>query len=116
MIVTGAWWDLVDDLSAHLVGGVLAGYPDETAPVVRRGRPTRALAPAYVGHLPVLRGAETDLDLLTCAIERDLDDTSFWLRKAIGWSLVSTPGSKPPGCRVRRRRVTRSLSRRETAP
>jgi 3-methyladenine DNA glycosylase AlkD len=32
-------------------------------------------------------GEATDLDLLTFAIERNLDDPSFWLRKAIGWAL-----------------------------
>ena len=24
LIVTGAWWDVVDEIAAHLVGGVLA--------------------------------------------------------------------------------------------
>jgi 3-methyladenine DNA glycosylase AlkD len=32
-------------------------------------------------------GADTDLDLLTWAVEENVDDTSFWLRKAIGWAL-----------------------------
>jgi len=32
-------------------------------------------------------GAETDLGLLSYAIEANVDDTSFWLRKAIGWAL-----------------------------
>ena len=30
---------------------------------------------------------ETDLDLLRFSIESNVDDTSFWLRKAIGWAL-----------------------------
>jgi len=32
-------------------------------------------------------GTDTDLDLLSYAIEANIDDTSFWLRKAIGWAL-----------------------------
>ena len=31
--------------------------------------------------------AETDTDLLHDVIEANLDDRSFWLRKAIGWAL-----------------------------
>jgi 3-methyladenine DNA glycosylase AlkD len=30
---------------------------------------------------------DADVDLLTFAIERNLVDPSFWLRKAIGWAL-----------------------------
>jgi 3-methyladenine DNA glycosylase AlkD len=30
MIVTGAWWDLVDALATHRVGGVLHAHPKET--------------------------------------------------------------------------------------
>ena len=28
LVVTGAWWDHVDEVAAHLVGGVLAGHRD----------------------------------------------------------------------------------------
>ena len=37
---------------------------------------------SQLGH-----GADTDLDLLMFAIEHNLDDSSFWLRKATGWAL-----------------------------
>ena len=35
----------------------------------------------------ISHGTDVDRDLLTFAIERNLDDPSFWLRKAIGWAL-----------------------------
>lgn len=35
LVRTGAWWDLVDDIASHLVGGVLLTHHDMTAPVVR---------------------------------------------------------------------------------
>jgi 3-methyladenine DNA glycosylase AlkD len=88
LIVTGAWWDVVDVIAAHLVGGVLAGHRAEATPVLRAWavdddlwlRRTSVLC--QLGH-----GLDTDLDLLTYAIEQNLEDTSFWLRKAIGWAL-----------------------------
>ena len=35
LVVTGAWWDHVDEVAAHLVGGVLAGHRPEVTPVMR---------------------------------------------------------------------------------
>ena len=35
LIVTGAWWDVVDDVATHLVGDVLAGHRSSATPVVR---------------------------------------------------------------------------------
>ena len=35
LVVTGAWWDLVDPVATHLVGGVLHAHRPEATPVVR---------------------------------------------------------------------------------
>ncbi|MBO0845990.1 MAG: DNA alkylation repair protein [Nocardioides sp.] len=88
LVVTGAWWDVVDVIAQHLVGAVLAAD---------RPAATRVLRTWAVDHDLWLRrtsvicqlahGSDTDLDLLTFAIERNLDDPSFWLRKAIGSAL-----------------------------
>ena len=32
LVVTGAWWDHVDEVAAHLVGGVLAGHRRRSRP------------------------------------------------------------------------------------
>ena len=88
LVVTGAWWDLVDVVAGHLVGGVLAGHRPDATPVILAWavdedlwlRRTAVLS--QLGH-----GADTDLDLLMFAIEHNLDDSSFWLRKATGWAL-----------------------------
>ncbi len=48
----------------------------------------------------LLRKGDTDLALLTFAIERNLDDTSFWLRKAIGWSLRQYARTDPAWVRA----------------
>jgi 3-methyladenine DNA glycosylase AlkD len=88
LIVTGAWWDLVDETASHLVGTALATDPAAVTPVVREWTtdPDVWLRRASV-ICQLRRREETDLDLLHDAIEANVDDPSFWLRKAIGWAL-----------------------------
>jgi 3-methyladenine DNA glycosylase AlkD len=66
LIVTGAWWDYVDEL-AHRVGDLLLGWPAEVRPAL----------------------------LLTIAIESAIDDRDFFLRKAIGWALRDYARTNP---------------------
>jgi 3-methyladenine DNA glycosylase AlkD len=88
LIVTGAWWDLVDETASHLVGTALATDPAAVTPVVREWMtdPDVWLRRASV-ICQLRRREETDLDLLHDAIVANVDDPSFWLRKAIGWAL-----------------------------
>ena len=88
LITTGAWWDLVDTVAADLVGGVLTSYRRKTTPIVRSWVTSDDLWLRRASVICQLKhGADTDLDLLSYAIESNVDDTSFWLRKAIGWAL-----------------------------
>jgi 3-methyladenine DNA glycosylase AlkD len=88
LIVTGAWWDVVDETAQHLVGACLMADRRRVTAVVRSWAVDddqwrrRTAVICQLGH-----GADVDRDLLTYAIERNLDDPSFWLRKAIGWAL-----------------------------
>jgi len=88
LVVRGAWWDVVDEIAQHLVGvclladrarvtGVMRAWAVEDDPWLRRTAVICQLA----------HGAEVDRELLCFAIEHNLDDPSFWLRKAIGWAL-----------------------------
>jgi 3-methyladenine DNA glycosylase AlkD len=88
LIVTGAWWDYVDDIASHRVGPILKGYP---APMRRK-----MLAWSKSSNLWKRRTAilcqlgfkeETDLKLLYACIEPSLASQEFFLRKAIGWAL-----------------------------
>ena len=59
---------------------------------------------------------DTDPELLRDVITANLDDTSFWLRKAIGWALRDYSRSNPQWVRAEVDRLgTRlsGLSRRE---
>jgi 3-methyladenine DNA glycosylase AlkD len=101
LVVTGAWWDHVDEVASHLVGGVLAGHRPEVTPVMRAWardddlwvRRTAVLS--QVGHQ-----GDTDTDLLHDVVEANLDDRSFWLRKAIGWALREYSKTDPEWVRA----------------
>ena len=88
LVVTGAWWDVVDETAQHLVGDALARHRPEVTPVVREWTVDADLWLRRTSVICQLRHREhTDLDLLHDAIEANVSDESFWLRKAIGWAL-----------------------------
>lgn len=88
LIVTGAWWDLVDDLATHRVGPLLRAFPDELTPVLRAWAVD---ADRWKRRTSVICqvGAKTATDtaLLSHCIEANIADRDFFLRKAIGWAL-----------------------------
>ena len=87
LIVTGAWWDYVDDLATHCVGPILAAHPDEAS----RMRAWAADDDLWLRRTAILAqlhfGADTDRRLLIDCIEPNLADREFFIRKAIGWAL-----------------------------
>jgi 3-methyladenine DNA glycosylase AlkD len=88
MIVTGAWWDVVDNLAGHGLGTVLRDDPRRMKPVMRRWARDEDLwkrRAAILCQLSLKR--ETDLDLLYDCIEPNLAEKDFFIRKAIGWAL-----------------------------
>ena len=54
--------------------------------------------------------ADTDVDLLRTAIEANVDDRSFWLRKAIGWALREYAKTDPAWVRAEVTRLGERLS------
>lgn len=87
MVVTGAWWDLVDE-TAHVVGEALAADPTTMKPLLRQWATETDLWLRRVAILSQLWAKhDTDRDLLSLAIDGSLDDRDFFARKAIGWAL-----------------------------
>ncbi|MET9347505.1 DNA alkylation repair protein [Streptomyces termitum] len=87
LVTTVSWWDTVDHLAAHVVGGLVAADPalaramdawiDDADPWTAR-----------TALLHQLRFKEaTDARRLFAYCLRRAADTDFFLRKAIGWSL-----------------------------
>ena len=88
LIVTGAWWDLVDSVAAHRIGGLLRSYPDVMRKEMRAWSVCGDLwkrRSSILSQLTFKR--ETDLSLLYECIEPSLASKEFFLRKAIGWAL-----------------------------
>jgi 3-methyladenine DNA glycosylase AlkD len=92
LIVTGAWWDHVDDLASHHVGDILAAHRVPTTRVLREWMVADDLWLRRTAILAQLRhrGA-TDGGLLRDALEANLEGSAFgrefFIRKAVGWAL-----------------------------
>jgi 3-methyladenine DNA glycosylase AlkD len=115
-IVTGAWWDHVDEIASRLVGPALRADPVSVTPVLRTWirSPDRWLRRTAV--ICQLGSHErTDLSLLTEAIEANLDDGDFFLRKGIGWALRQYARTDPEWVRtfVAAHPALSALSRKE---
>lgn len=88
MIVSGAWWDLVDSLASHQIGGLLRRHPLKMARVLRGwagGDDIWKRRSAILAQLGFKSG--TDRKLLYDCIEPSLGRPEFFLRKGIGWAL-----------------------------
>lgn len=92
LVLTGAWWDVVDEIAGHLVGPIVTAHRSTEA--------QRMMAWAEDDHLWLRRTAilhqlgckdDTDSELLAATIEPNLATSrfgdQFWIRKAIGWAL-----------------------------
>ncbi|TDD98258.1 DNA alkylation repair protein [Jiangella asiatica] len=88
LIVTGAWWDHVDEVAIGSVGPLLLAHRDAVTPVVRAWvrdadrwrRRTSIICQIGAKH-------RTDVALLTDAVLANAADSDFFLRKGIGWAL-----------------------------
>jgi 3-methyladenine DNA glycosylase AlkD len=101
LVVTGAWWDLVDEIASHLVGDILAVHRAEATPLLRRWMVDEDPWLRRTAILSQIRHrGETDTGLLHDAIDANVDDPSFWLRKAIGWALRSHAYTDPAWVRA----------------
>jgi 3-methyladenine DNA glycosylase AlkD len=84
LIVTGAWWDLVDPIATRRLEEL---WPD-VVPVLREWSVSEDLWLRRSAILAqVHRKAQTDFALLAELIEPNRGDREFFIRKAIGWAL-----------------------------
>jgi len=87
MVVTGAWWDLVDGI-APVFGELLRKHPAQIRRVMRAWSTDENMWKRRISIICQLTlKRETDLDLLYANIEPNLSDREFFIRKAIGWAL-----------------------------
>jgi len=88
LVVTGAWWDVVDEVATHLVRDVLEGSPEVEGLRLREWATDEDL---WVRRSAIIcqvgRKERLDQELLADVIEPNLADRDFFIRKAIGWAL-----------------------------
>lgn len=101
MIVDGAWWDHVDAVAIHLVGPILRAHHTEVVPTIRRWA-TAEDRWRRRSSVIVQNGAKhsTDTGLLAFAIEANVDDPDFFIRKGIGWALREYAKANPEWVRA----------------
>ncbi len=92
LIVTGAWWDLVDTIAGNRVGPILRAFPDRVSPVMRAWALEEDLWLRRTAILSQLGSKEaTDNELLRYVLEENLAGSlhgqDFFVRKAVGWAL-----------------------------
>jgi 3-methyladenine DNA glycosylase AlkD len=88
LIVTGAWWDFVDEVAAGMLGELLDRDGAALAPVLRRWAHDDVMWRRRAAIVSQVRRKErTDLALLYDCIEPSRGEREFFLRKGIGWAL-----------------------------
>ena len=96
LITTKSWWDTVDALAIHVVGGILKRHPKEVAKWNRRWITSKDL---WLNRTAILFQnrwkKDTDKALLFANIERHAGHKDFFIRKAIGWALRELAATDP---------------------
>ncbi|WP_216206697.1 DNA alkylation repair protein [Amycolatopsis aidingensis] len=116
LIVTGAWWDFVDELAARRVGPILRAAPETTDPLLRRwARDADRWKRRTAVICQLGSKQDTRVGLLEYCVEANIDDPDFFLRKGIGWALRQHARVDPEWVRrfVRAHPGLSPLSRRE---
>jgi 3-methyladenine DNA glycosylase AlkD len=88
LIRAGAWWDVVDEITTHLVRDTLLGQPATERPRMLEWARSEDLwlrRAAIISQVGASAG--TDPRLLAGVIEPNIADREFFIRKAIGWAL-----------------------------
>ena len=90
MVVTGAWWDYVDEVATHRLRELLENYPSELTPAMRSWSLDENMWKRRSSIIcQINRKDQTDLALLFDCIDSNLSHPDFFIRKGIGWALRS---------------------------
>ncbi|MEQ1876684.1 MAG: DNA alkylation repair protein [Bdellovibrionia bacterium] len=88
LIVSGQWWDFVDDIASHRVGYILESEPTAMKKMMLKWSRDENMWKRRTSIICQLGfKADTDLKLLYACIEPSLGSKEFFLQKAIGWAL-----------------------------
>ena len=100
LIVSGAWWDLVDGLATHTIAELLGRHPEpmrDTLLAWSHGADLWLRRTSIICQVSFKRA--TDQQLLYACIRPSLAERDFFLRKAIGWALREYAKAMPEAVR-----------------
>ena len=90
IVVSGAWWDYVDEVATHRLRELLELYPKDIACSMRSwSRDENMWKRRSAIICQINRKEETDLCLRFDCIDPNLSHPDFFIRKGIGWALRS---------------------------
>lgn len=96
MVISKSWWDTVDGVASWLIGTTFRRHPDLIVPNTRRWMDSGNIWLQRCCLIFQLKyKEETDTDLLFSYIEELSGNKTFWIRKAIGWSLREYSKTNP---------------------
>ena len=96
MVVNKSWWDTVDGIAGWLVGPLFRKYPDLIVPETTKWMNSGNIWLQRTCLLYQLNYKKnTDTGILFRFIEELSGETSFWIRKAIGWILREYSKTNP---------------------
>jgi 3-methyladenine DNA glycosylase AlkD len=119
LVREGAWWDLVDEVAVHLIGALLLRERDDMRPRVAglfTDDDVWLRRTSLLMHNQHRR--QTDAEALFATALALAPETSFWIRKAIGWALREYAAAEPERVRsflVAHQRALSGLSLREAS-
>ncbi|KAA2256393.1 DNA alkylation repair protein [Solihabitans fulvus] len=88
MVVTGAWWDFVDEIAARRIGPLLRASPEALTESMRQWARDEDRWKRRTSVICQLGAKEaTDTALLAECVTANIEDQDFFLRKGIGWAL-----------------------------
>jgi 3-methyladenine DNA glycosylase AlkD len=106
MIVTGAWWDHVDELASQRVGPILRSHPVQMSALLREWAVSSDRWLRRTAILAQLGSKEsTDVGLLSDVLTANLRDqdpitNDFFIRKGVGWALRQHARTDPAWVRA----------------
>ncbi|WP_235200793.1 DNA alkylation repair protein [Streptococcus oralis] len=86
LVVTKSWWDTVDILD-RVVGSLVANHPELEEVILKWSLSDNIwLRRVAIDH-QLLRKEKTNVQLMEKILLNNLDQTEFFINKAIGWAL-----------------------------
>ena len=94
LVVTKSWWDTVDILD-RVVGNLVYGKPELGEIILQWSLSDNIwLRRVAIDH-QLLRKEKTDVQLMEKILFNNLDQTEFFINKAIGWALRDYSKTNP---------------------